>query len=243
MLAVAPLKVALLPTPSRHLDSQIHAARARRGEHYTRRFSAVPKGYGPSGAHALEGAVRYAYPFDYQHEATTLLPNSDFLALPDHVTQYGPVRAQTLGLYIPDSIKEWLLSGAPRIYDRKDLELPGNRQIALPSILMRYFCSELTIQQFEALLIAKQAENDKELDVAATACRKMKRAKQTLALWALRLHLRPAYRILAVVVLLLQIVLVLLACILAPHQLSHPLLQGVRPPLLPLLAPSMPALS
>ena len=84
-------------------------------------------------------------------------------------------------MYIPDSIKEWLLSGAPRIYDRKDLELPGNRQIALPSILTRYFCSELTIQQFEALLIAKEADNDKELDVAATACRKMKRAKQTLA--------------------------------------------------------------
>ena len=33
----------------------------------TRRFSAVLRGYGPSGAHALEGAVRYAYPFDYQH--------------------------------------------------------------------------------------------------------------------------------------------------------------------------------
>ena len=181
--------------------------------------------------------MRYAYPFDYQHEATTLLPNSDFLALSDHVTQYGPVRAQTLGLYIPDSIKEWLLSGAPRIYDRKDLELPGNRQIALPSILTRYFCSELTIQQFEALLIAKEADNDKELDVAATACRKMKRAKQTLA------RLPHPDRILAVVVLLLQIVLVLLACILAPHQLSHPLPQGVRPPLLALLAQSMAALS
>ena len=51
----------------------------------------------PSGAQALEGAVRYAYPFNYQHEATTLLPNSDFLSLPDHVTKYGPVRAQTLG--------------------------------------------------------------------------------------------------------------------------------------------------
>ena len=147
----------------------------------TRRFSAVPRGYGPSGAPALEGAVRYAYPFDYQHEATTLLPNSDFLSLPDHVTQYGPVRAQTLGLYIPDSIRAWLLSGAPRIYDRKDLELPGNRQIALPSILTRYFCSELTIHQFEALLNARQAEDDKELDVAATECRRMKRAKQTLS--------------------------------------------------------------
>ena len=32
----------------------------------TRRFSAVPRGYGPSGAPALEGAVHYAYPFDYQ---------------------------------------------------------------------------------------------------------------------------------------------------------------------------------
>ena len=60
-------------------------------------------------------------------------------SLPDHVSQYGLVRAQTLGLYIPDSIKEWLLSGAPRIYDRKDLELPGNPQIALPSILARFF--------------------------------------------------------------------------------------------------------
>ena len=44
------------------------------------------------------------------------------------------VRAQTLGLYIPDSGRAWLLSGAPRIYDRKDLDLPGNRQLR-PSLL------------------------------------------------------------------------------------------------------------
>ena len=96
--------------------------------------------------------------FSYQHEATTLLPNSDFLSLPDHVTQ-------------------WLLSNAPRIYDRRDLELPGNRQMALPSILTRYFCSELTIHQFTALLHARHAEDEKELDAAATECRKMKRPK------------------------------------------------------------------
>ena len=36
----------------------------------TRRFSAVPRGYGKRRTHALEEAVRYAYPFDYQHEAT-----------------------------------------------------------------------------------------------------------------------------------------------------------------------------
>ena len=72
----------------------------------------------------------------------------------------APVRAQTLGLYIPDSIKEWLLSGAPRIYDRKDLALPGNRQIALPAILTRYFCSELTIHQFEPLTVAPQKGED-----------------------------------------------------------------------------------
>ena len=77
-------------------------------ESTTCRFSAVPREYGPSGAQALEEAVRYTRPFDYQHEATTLLSNSDFLFLPDHVTQYGPVRAQTLGLHIPDSIKKWL---------------------------------------------------------------------------------------------------------------------------------------
>ena len=110
-----------------------------------------------------------------------LLSNSDFLSLPDHVTQYGPVRAQTLGLHIPDSIKVWLLSGAPRIYDRTDLDLPGNCHVALPSILKRYFCSELTITQFAELLIARQAEDEKILDTAATACRKMKRAEQILA--------------------------------------------------------------
>ena len=125
--------------------------------------------------------MRYARPFDYQHEATTLLPNSDFLFSPDHVTRYDPVRAQTLGLHIPDSIKKWLLSGAPRIYDRTDLDFPGNRQVALLSILKRYFCSELTITQFAELLIARQAEDEKILDTAATACRKMKRAKQILA--------------------------------------------------------------
>ena len=97
----------------------------------TRRFSAVPRGYGPSGAQALEEeAVRYARPFDYQHEATSLLSNSDFLSLPDHGTQYDPVRAETLGLHISDSIKVWLLSGAPRIYDRTDLDLPGNRHVS-----------------------------------------------------------------------------------------------------------------
>ena len=138
----------------------------------TRRFSAVPRGYGSSGT--LEEAVQYARPFDYQHEATTLLSNSNFLSLSNHVTQYDPVRAQTLGLHIPDSIKIWLLSGIPRIYDRTDLNLPGNCHVALPSILKRYFCSELTITQFAELLIAKQ-------DTAATACPKMKRAKQTLA--------------------------------------------------------------
>ena len=35
------------------------------------------------------------------------------------------------------------LLGASRIYDRTDLDLPGNRQVALPSILKCYFCSEL----------------------------------------------------------------------------------------------------
>ena len=51
----------------------------------TRRFSAVPRGYSSSGVQALEEAVRYARLFDYQHEATTLLSNSNFLFLSDHV--------------------------------------------------------------------------------------------------------------------------------------------------------------
>ena len=40
----------------------------------TRRFSAVPGGYGPSGAHALKGAVRHAHPFDCKHETLTSSP-------------------------------------------------------------------------------------------------------------------------------------------------------------------------
>ena len=102
-------------------------------------------------------------------------------SLPDHVAQYGPVWTQTLGLHISDSIKEWLLSGVPCIYDRTDLDPSRNRQVALPSILKRYFCSELTITQFAELLIARQTEDKKILDTAATACHKMKRAKQISA--------------------------------------------------------------
>ena len=44
-----------------------------------------------------------------------------------------------------------------------------------------YFCSELTIHQFAALLNARKAEDDKELDAAASEYGKMKRPKQTLA--------------------------------------------------------------
>ena len=171
MLAVARLKVALLPTPSPSLP--IHRydpvkigslgpsnSRCPRPQRRAPLADFLQFREGMAKRGTCPGAVRYAYPFDYQHEATTLLPNSDFLALPDHVTLYGPVRAQTLGLYIPDSIKEWLLSGAPRIYDRKDLELPGNRQIALPSILTRYFCSELTIQQFECVIGTRRGNDE-----------------------------------------------------------------------------------
>ena len=140
----------------------------------TRRFSAVPRGYGPCGSQALEGTVRFAAPFSYQHAATTLLPDSDILALPDHVFQYGPVRPQTLSLQVPEAIQRWLNSGAPRIYDRVELTQPGNRQMALPSILKRYFCSEITIHQFTALLYARKSENESSLDAA---CRNSKRSK------------------------------------------------------------------
>ena len=107
-------------------------------------------------------------PFNYQHEATTLLPNSDFLSLPDHVTQYGPVRAQTLGLYIPESIQQWLLSGAPRIYD-------ASRQLPDSSFV------ELTIHQFTSLLNARHAEDDKELDAARARSRLRRSSKRIVS--------------------------------------------------------------
>ena len=46
----------------------------------------------PQAAHMpSKERCRYACPFDYQHEATTLLLNSDFLSLSDYVTRHGPV--------------------------------------------------------------------------------------------------------------------------------------------------------
>ena len=158
MLAVARLKVALLLAPFRSL--LIHRPDPAKNRvtltlkftlpppaeaDTTRRFFAVPRGYGPSGAHALEGAVRYAYPFDYQHEATTLLPDSDFLSLPDHVTQYGPVRTQLLGCTSPNPSKHGFSPVHLAFMIAETLSFQATRQIALPSIPMRYFCSELTI--------------------------------------------------------------------------------------------------
>ena len=61
-----------------------------------------------------------------------------------------------LTLHILESIQQWLLSGAPRIYDRRDLELRGNRQILLSSILARYFWSELTINSLPFLMLGMQ---------------------------------------------------------------------------------------
>ena len=77
-----------------HLDSQIHATRAREGT--SRRFSAVPRGYGP-----LRLPTRSHYT-----SSLTLTPSSCLITLPNMT-----VLARTLGLYIPDSIKEELLSG------------------------------------------------------------------------------------------------------------------------------------
>ena len=87
-----------------------------------------------------------------------------FLSLLDHVTQYGPVQAQTW------VVQKMASPGVARIYDRKDLELPGNCQIALLSILHATFVANSGSTNLRPSINAKQAENDKELDVAATEC-------------------------------------------------------------------------
>ena len=61
------------------------------------------------------------------------------------------------------------------------LIFPATVKLLFLLILKRYFCSELTITQFAELLIARQTEDEKIVDIAATPCRKMKRAKQILA--------------------------------------------------------------
>ena len=242
------------------LEKGMRPGTSKKGTTY--RFSAVPRGYSPSGAHALEEAVRYAYLFDYQHEATTLLPNSDFLSLPDHVTQYGPVRAQTLGLYIPDSIKEWLLSGAPRIYDRKALSFQETaRLLSRPSLRATSAANSRSNNSRPSLSPSKlkmtrnwmslprravewSAPNKPWLVFCTLPLPVPSRVPRSLLpLWAILHHLPRAYRMPAVVVLLLQTAYVLLACILAHHRLSHPLPQRLRLPHLPLFAQLMPAWS
>ena len=123
----------------KHQAEQIANARRRAAEGSlapyaeegtTRRFSAVPReGMAQAEHMPLKGRCVMHTP-----STTNMKPPHFFLTL-----TFSPCLIMSpnmapfglkLGLYIPDSIKEWLLSGAPRIYDRKDLELPGNRQIA-----------------------------------------------------------------------------------------------------------------
>ena len=169
-----------------------------------------------------------------QHFSLTLTSSPCLIMLPN-TARSG---AQTLGLHIPESIRQWLLSGAPRIYDRKDLDLPGKPpdSSSRPSLSDTFVVSLRSINSLPSLLPGMQ-KNDQELDAAATECRKMKRPKQTFARlshpgrfqydhqcparscpsghYASTLTTHTGY--LAVVVLLLQIVLVLLVCILARH--------------------------
>ena len=79
------------------------------GTNTTRRFSAIPRGYRPCGFRLWK--VQFDTSSHSVTTTTTLLPKLDFLALSDHVTQYEPVRAQSLDLQIPEALQNWLYSG------------------------------------------------------------------------------------------------------------------------------------
>ena len=56
-------------------------------------------------------------------------------------TQYGDIRQVRLGYQIHQDIANWLLNGAPRIYDKSDLKRPNFQHIEIPPILVRYFAT------------------------------------------------------------------------------------------------------
>lgn len=106
---------------------------------------------GPRGEQALEGAVRYVAPFAYAIPASTVILDSPFLALPDPASQHGPARQQKLGFVVHREIANWLANGAPRIYDKADLQKPGFQHIKIPNMMVRYFCNEIGLQQVISL--------------------------------------------------------------------------------------------
>lgn len=86
-----------------------------------------------------------------------------------------------LGYQIHQGIANWLLNGAPRIYDKSDLKRPNFQHIEIPPILVRYFCNELGLQQVCELLDTYCAHISTTLDAAATEYRKAKRQKIAVA--------------------------------------------------------------
>ena len=146
-----------------------------------RRFSSLPIKVGPCGEQALEGAVHYAAPFNYSNLASTHLFDIPFLALPDPTAQYGEIRQVKLDYQVHPDIANWLLSGAPRIYDKSDLNRAGFQHIQIPPLLVRYFCNELDLQQARFLLDNYSAHIPAALDAAAAEYRKAKRQKLAVA--------------------------------------------------------------
>ena len=156
MLAVALLKVALLSTPSRFLPIHRHGPvkivslgpsnslcqrplkQTLLADFLQFREGMVQAVHMPLKKRCamLTSSITNTKP---PHFSLTLTFSSCLIMLPN----MAPFELKLLGCTSQNPSK--LLSGALRIYDCKDLQLPGNRQIALPSILMRYFCGKLTI--------------------------------------------------------------------------------------------------
>ena len=61
------------------------------------------------------------------------------------------------GYQVHPDIANWLLSGAPRIYDKSDLKRAGFQHIQIPSLLVRYFCNELGLQSRQVFVGLKQS--------------------------------------------------------------------------------------
>ena len=57
----------------------------------------------------------------YLEADRSILYDVSFLALPNVASQHGPVYTADFAVQIPESVRSWLLSGAPQIYNAQNL--------------------------------------------------------------------------------------------------------------------------
>lgn len=84
---------------------------------------------------------------------------------------FGPVRATEHSLHISDTIQNWLLTSAPRLFNHTDLLQPWLVGAQIPPALAKYFTGELTMTRLVTLIRSGTVDHKEALDRAVQALR------------------------------------------------------------------------